>query len=273
MNSSKSVAHYDNAGESALTRLGNIVRKLGVVPGLRYAIGKRQQRATGSLWSLHPRRVLHPLQLRAGTSDIEVFYQIFVEQEYAVMDDFRDVGLIIDGGANVGYSAAYFLSTFASCEVIAIEPDPENAQMLRRNMAPYGERVRCLERGLWSHNARLKMADSSFRDGAHWARQVRECAADEPGGLDSVGIGELLRESGHARISVLKLDIEGAETVLFSRGYEDWIDRVDTFVIELHNDSPWGNASEAFDTAIAGRGLVLSRSGELTIAHRATAQA
>lgn len=265
---SPTAAHYDNAGESALARLGNVVRKLGLATGVRYAIGKRQQRAAGSLWSLHPRRALHPLQLRAGTSDIEVFYQIFVEQEYAVMDDFRDIGLIIDGGANVGYSAAYFLSTFPGCDVIAVEPDPENAAMLRRNMAPYGSRVRCLESGLWSHNARLKMAESSFRDGAHWARQVRECGADEAGGLDSVGIGELLRDSGRDRISVLKLDIEGAETVLFSRGYEDWIDRVDTFVIELHNDSPWGNATAAFDAAIAGRGLQLSRSGELTIARR-----
>lgn len=261
--------HYDNAGEPMLTRLGNVIAKLGVVPGLRYAIGKRIARPKGALWSLHPRRIAHPLQIRTGTSDIEVFYQIFVEQEYAVMDGFRDVGLIIDGGANVGYSAAYFLSTFANCEVIAIEPDPENAKLLQLNMVPYGKRVRCVEAGLWSHSARLKMAESSFRDGAHWARQVRECGPGESGGLPSVGIGELLRDSGHPRISVLKLDIEGAETVLFSSGYEDWIDKVDTFVIELHEDSPWGNASAAFHKAIEGRDLSLSRSGELTIARRA----
>lgn len=78
----------------------------------------------------------------------------------------------------------------------------------------------------------------------------------------------LLRDSGHDRISVLKLDIEGAETVLFTSGYEDWIDTVDTFVIELHEDSPWGNASAAFHVAIEGRGLALSRSAEVTIARR-----
>ncbi len=260
--------HYDNAGESMLTRLGNVIAKLGVVPGLRYALGKRHARPVGEVWTLHPKRIAHPLHLRAGTSDIEVFYQIFVEREYGVIDEFRDVGLIIDGGANVGYSAAYFLSTFTNCEILAIEPDPENAKVLRLNMAPYGDRVRCIEAGLWSHSARLKMAESSFRDGAHWARQVRECGPEESGGLPGVGIGELLSDSGHDRISVLKLDIEGAETVLFSSGYEDWIDKVDTFVIELHEDSPWGNASAAFHAAIEGRGLLISRSGELTIARR-----
>lgn len=259
---------YDNAEEPMLTRLANVVGKLGVVPGVQYALGKRRQRPAGERWSLHPKRLQHPVQLRSGTSDIEVFYQIFVEQEYAAMDSLREVGLIIDGGANVGYSAAYFLSTFPACEVIAIEPDPENAIILRDNMQPYGERVRCVEAGLWSHSARLKMAESSFRDGAHWARQVRECGPDESGGLDSVGIGELLADSGHQRISVLKLDIEGAETVLFSSGYENWIDKVDTFVIELHEDSPWGNASAAFHKAVEGRDLELSRSGELTIARR-----
>lgn len=268
MNATAPTGHYDNANESALARIGNIIRKLGWLPGIGYMVGKRRTRPKGALWTLHPRRAAHPLALRAGTSDIEVFYQIFVEQEYGVIDDCRDVGLVIDGGANVGYSSAYFLSAFPGCEVIAVEPDAENVDMLRRNLAPYGVRARVVASGLWSHRARLTMAESRFRDGAHWARQVRECRDDEPGGLDSVGIAELLRESGHERISILKLDIEGAETVLFSRGHEDWIDRVDHFVIELHRDSPWGDATVAFDAAIEGQGLMLSRNGELTIARR-----
>ena len=49
------------------------------------------------------------------------------------------------------------------------------------------------------------------------------------------------------------MDIEGAETIVFSSGFEQWIEHVDAIAIELHDDSPFGPASEIFHRACAGR--------------------
>jgi hypothetical protein len=43
-----------------------------------------------------------------GSSDLHVFRQIFVEREYGCLDDLADVRLIIDCGANAGYSSGSF---------------------------------------------------------------------------------------------------------------------------------------------------------------------
>jgi hypothetical protein len=109
--------------------------------------------------------------------------------------------------------------------------------------------------------------EEPYRDG-EWARQVRPARPGEGSNLRGVDIGTLLRESGYPTISLLKIDIEGAEGVLFAKNYEKWLDEVDTIVIELHDDSRFGEVGAIFERAVAGRGFALGRSGELTVARR-----
>jgi len=84
----------------------------------------------------------------------------------------------------------------------------------------------------------------------------------------AVDIGTLLRESGMERVSILKIDVEGAEAIIFSANYEAWINNVDNIVIELHDDSDFGESSKVFFDAISGRSFEVSRSGELVVCRR-----
>lgn len=195
--------------------------------------------------------------------------QIFSGREYECLDDFSQPGLIIDCGANVGYSSAYFLSKHPNAYVVAVEPDPDNFTVLKRNLAPYGDRVNVVRAGIWSHTAALAMAQEVYRDGRAWTRQVRVCDPREKGGFAGIDIGSLLASTGYMRISILKVDIEGAEAVVFANNYETWINLVDAIAIELHDDSTFGRGSEVFLSAISGRGFEISHSGELTICRRA----
>jgi hypothetical protein len=78
-----------------------------------------------------------PLRCRPNTSDKDAFEQIFIEREYSCLDDLSNVDLVIDCGANVGYSAAYFLTRFPNCKVICVEPDFSNFKLLEKNLAPF----------------------------------------------------------------------------------------------------------------------------------------
>jgi FkbM family methyltransferase len=180
------------------------------------------------------------------------------------LDQLNDVKFIIDCGAYVGYSSAYFLKRFPNAHVLAIEPDERNFEILRRNMAPYGNAVTLLRSAVWSHRVGLVVCKGQYDDGRDWATQVRECRDGEEPEVYAVDIGSLLDQSGFQRINVLKVDIEQAETVVFSRNYESWIDRVDTFVIELHDEK----CREVFFNALQSGAFHFSRSGELTVAQR-----
>jgi FkbM family methyltransferase len=212
----------------------------------------------------------HTLRCRRTTPDMSTFVRIFIEREYSCLDDLEQVDLIIDCGAYVGYSSADFLNRFPSSHVVAIEPDPKNFSVLRKNLAPYGNRVELLQAAVWSHPGLLSFSETKYRDGKAWSTHVRESTSGEAPSVIAIDISTILEQSCRQRISILKVDIEGAEGVVFKKGggFEKWIDRVDVIVIELHDDSEFGPCSDIFLSSISGRGFQITQSGELTICKR-----
>src|SRR4029453_346892 len=49
----------------------------------------------------------------------------------------NDAEVVVDFGANIGVSAAYFLTRNKNAHVYGFEPLPQNIQRLRRNLAPF----------------------------------------------------------------------------------------------------------------------------------------
>src|ERR1700674_2609294 len=74
--------------------------------------------------------------LRANTSDIQTFEQIFISQTYELGIDIEPQ-LIVDGGANVGYASIYFANRYPAAQIIALEPEESNFELLKENTTPY----------------------------------------------------------------------------------------------------------------------------------------
>lgn len=249
-------------------RFRELVSKLGFWSTMVYVFHERLGIRPGSDYWIQPLPLSHPLRIRRNSSDIDVFMQVFFEREYACLDDVVNASLIFDCGANVGYSAAYFLAQHPTCHIVAVEPDSENFDALSRNLSAYGDRVTLVRAGIWSHVTTLAIAQAQYRDGREWTRQVRTCESGEEDGFEGMDIGSILDTLQYNRISILKMDIEGAEAVVFSEKYESWLGMVDAIAIELHDDSTFGNGSETFFAAINGQGFKVTSSGELTICRR-----
>lgn len=212
--------------------------------------------------SVFSKLVKYSFKFRPGTSDHAVFFQIFVHRVYGCLDKFRDVKLIIDCGANVGYASVYLLNRFPQSRIIAVEPDSDTFAVLKTNLAPYTGRFRAICSAVWSHPAGLVFSGS--QPGFEWTNSVRPPSNSEPANLMATDIRTLLEGSGAERISILKIDIEGAESVVFSSNYENWIRRVDNLVIELHGEE----CRSIFETAVADERFAISQSGELTVCTR-----
>jgi FkbM family methyltransferase len=206
----------------------------------------------------------HAVAIRAGTSDIDVFRQIFVEREYLFLDDLRDVGSIVDCGANIGCSSAWFLSRHPSARIVAIEPDADNFRQLCENLQPYGDRATLVEGAVWSERTGLVVVRGAFGDGRQWATQVRPCRAGESCDLVAFDMRSLFALLGDEAIDLLKVDIEGSELQVFKDPGADWMSRVRNAAIEIHGTQEERTVSAAFRPDVFHR----STSGELTAFRR-----
>ena len=261
-----------------IPRLWNISKRIGCWTLLRYlalryfifpvrsCLKLKQQR-----YSLCFAEAKQPLQIRSSSSDLQVLGQIFVHREYFHLDrvDRDSVGLIIDCGANVGYSSAYLLSHFPGSRVVAIEPDPSNYEMLRLNLQPYGDRVTIVQAAVWSHVTKLALRDPDYRDGQEWARQVRTSEDPSVANVDAIDLPTIIREYGAGdKVSILKMDIEGAECVVLHNCSSLWLDAIQILVIELHDDTDFGDAHAIFHTEISTQDFELANHDELTFCFR-----
>jgi len=215
-------------------------------------------------WRLRPRRVAYPVRMRlGGSSDMKLYGQIFVMEEYSCLRDLKDPAIVLDLGANVGFSSAYFLSVFPKSRVVAVEPDDRNIAMARANLAPYGDRALVLHGAAWSSSTTLRLSMGVFGDGREWATQVEELPAGDAseGGVQAWDVGTLIDITGASTVDLLKVDIEKAELSVFGESSRLWLHRVRNICIELH-----GKDCEAvFFAALANFDYELGSSGELTI--------
>jgi FkbM family methyltransferase len=207
----------------------------GTGPGLRAFLRKRRKR--GAIKLSIP-GVKHPLHLRAGTSDLYMFEEVFIEGEYDLPTPL-DPKTIIDVGANVGFASVWFANRYPNARIVAVEPDASNVEMLRKNVAPYPN-VQVVQGALWYENTTLALDDNGDKSGI----RVREGA----GGVRAFTLRDLLAEAKATRADILKLDIEGAEKEVFERD-ASWLDAVGVLMIELHDRFKPG-CSKALYTAL-----------------------
>jgi FkbM family methyltransferase len=174
-----------------------------------------------------------PLWVRPGTTDLEVLWDTFVRQYHLPPAEAPPPRLILDLGANVGYTAAHLAALHPRARVLAVELDQANAELARRNLAAFGDRCQVLHAAVWSREGKVV-----YQGDEEWGYRV----AVAPGG--PAGRGEaaavtmegLLRSLGGERVGYLKMDVEGAEAELFRTG-ADWLSRVDSLRVELHPEN------------------------------------
>lgn len=201
------------------------------------------------------------LNIRPRTSDRYVFEQIFLDEDYALHADLRP-RFIIDGGANVGYASIYFANRYPDADIVAIEPNIGNFEILCENVRNY-PKIQPLRAGIWNNRGILAVDDSL----GSWGCTVSEVFPNETAEnnaadcADALTLDDIRIRSGHERIDILKLDIEGAERELFSAPCRSWLALTDAMIIELHDRIKPG-CTEALEHAIRGDHFVRSNRGE-----------
>jgi FkbM family methyltransferase len=138
-------------------------------------------------------------------SDFLFLYDEIIRNEIYRFVTNEEEPLIIDGGANIGLSVVYFKRLYPRSQVIAFEPDPDIFKILQRNCQTFGlEGVELFERALWASDNTLGFRKEGSLGG--------RLAFNDNGNADVQVRTQRLRNLLNSRVTLLKLDIEGAET-------------------------------------------------------------
>lgn len=188
---------------------------------------------------------------RDSYADRGVLHQVFVNEDYELgrlcrngeIDMFYEScerPLVVDCGANIGASAAWFARRYPKATTLAVEPETDNFALLESNVI--GLNVRPLHAAIAGRPGTVQVFDAGIGE---WG--YRTIGVGTPiGEARAVTLSELLAMAPDCTPFILKIDIEGAEADLFSEEPEVF-GRFPLVIVELHDWLlPRGRTSQPF---------------------------
>lgn len=205
-----------------------------------------------------------PVFLRTNSSDIDAFYQVLFNLAYKFPIK-EEPKVIIDLGANVGFTSIYFLNKFPKSKIIAVEPDNSNYKMLKMNTENYSNFF-SYNKGIWNKPSYLEIKDNGL---GSWGLSVHESISKSEDSIETITLNQIIENHSLRQIDILKIDIEGSEIELFSSNFEMWLPLTKIIVIELHDWMREG-CSKQFFTTLVKYNFELSHKGENLICYMKT---
>lgn len=177
-------------------------------------------------------------------SRAEQFYELVLNDVntiggYTKKRDIRESDVVIDAGAYPGEFTIY--AAKKAEKVLALEPDPENAEKLRQNLDLNNvKNVDVLEKGLWDEDGQVSFLER------------QEGSTIKEGGSTEISTTTLdaIQEKRGEEIDFIKMDIEGAEIEALEGGREVMKETEPFFAIasyhEVDGKPTWRKLEEIF---------------------------
>ncbi len=182
----------------------------------------------------------------------EADYDFLIEDEAA-----KDAKVVVDAGANIGLFSLIVRSVNSDAEIYAIEPDPGNYEICRKNLCGGHDIV--LNAGLWN-----KCTNLSIKENPSGVSEIGFIVQEDVSGeIDAITIPYIMEKYHIERIDILKIDIEGSEKQVFDDSANKWIDKVGMLIIETRfHDAFCPGCTEQVSTFMSGKGFSHERIGE-----------
>jgi FkbM family methyltransferase len=148
--------------------------------------------------------------------------------------------MVLDVGAQIGFFTLRAARRGAS--LVALEPEPSNHALLRRNVALNGfQKVMLLRKAASSASSLRSLSFSPVNPGIH---SLRFQVGLESLTVEAVTLDELAEQLGLREIAVLKIDVEGEELEVL-KGAQKLLPRVREIILEVDGgDAEFGAVSE-----------------------------
>lgn len=247
------------------TSIKNIIRGTGIffLKGVwsilskkRYLILTPQYFCTQLAFDRHNKKFIK-VKLN-NAIDVATFIQIYGSEDYGIekLNRFhelrncydliknRGIPLIMDCGGNIGLASKYFAENYPEGKIVCIEPEKENIKQAKINNLNLN--VDFIEAAVGAENSFGEIINPGLGGNAF------RISLASGGATKVFSINHLLNIYSDAYIPfIIKIDIEGFESILFSKNF-DWIKKFPILIIELHDWMlPKSGSSTSFLRAIS----------------------
>lgn len=176
------------------------------------------------------RMLKHSLLCRPGTTDLVTLMSTFSMLYHRPPTNLPEDAVILDLGANVGFTMVEMASTFPGARIIGVEMDEDNFMLASENIKPFGPRCTVLHAAVWIEDSKVSY-EGEDADAFH----VKSSTGEGKQQVVSKKIESIEKEFDLNRVDYLKMDIEGAETDIIQSSIK-WSDMVQSMKIEIHRE-------------------------------------
>ncbi|WKN31864.1 FkbM family methyltransferase [Porifericola rhodea] len=179
-------------------------------------------------------------QLKRKLLNQLAYYISYVKLYSLIKQDLSNT-IILDCGANQGSISALFARTGA--QIFAFEPDPLAFSVLEKKFLQY-PMVECVQKAVWINEGTVTLYLHMSQEGKNVdftvsssiiKEKVNVCESNAVE-VATINLLEFIRQSD-TRISVLKMDIEGAEVELLNKIFDENLhQKIDLMLVETHEN-------------------------------------
>src|SRR5262245_138642 len=168
------------------------------------------------------------LHYRLNRGDMQSIREVWIDECYRLPFDLVPEHMV-DLGANIGLTSLWFAHRYGCKSVIAVEPSPANAHLVRLNLESNNVNAQVVEAAVG-----VRDGTAFFQDGVD--SNLGHLASDGGREVPVVSMETLLgRLPSGAQVDVVKMDIEGGEGPLLQENLA-WLGRVRSLIAEFHPD-------------------------------------
>ncbi|OGV89931.1 hypothetical protein A2Z41_00665 [Microgenomates group bacterium RBG_19FT_COMBO_39_10] len=168
--------------------------------------------------------------------EFEILWRdIFQKEEYKIGLS-NPKPLIFDVGAHIGLSTIYFKTKYPKAKIIAFEPNPQTAKLLRLNIkANHLKNVKIIEAAAYSQKGKaLLYIDSATENPWTWGDSLIKNIWSSKNPPKTVSVRAVLLSKFLTKpIDLLKIDVEGAEFEIIKEASSKF-HLIKNLIIEYH---------------------------------------
>lgn len=219
-----------------MTKLNSIFNYLRVFPSPAEALKfrtlyKNKLSPNGNLVSLRVKETKnHKLFCRSNTTDAQVLWDTFYRKYHVPPSTLKENAIIVDLGANVGYTMAHFAYLYPNSQIYGVEMDLSNFLLAQKNLSTLTNQCKLIHAAVWYENGTI-----NYTGNQAWGFKIdyEKNSKLVKSNVPAKTLDTIFKEFGLDDIDYIKMDIEGAEKFILENA-ENWINRIKILKIEIH---------------------------------------